>query len=176
MLLDERWRRRPVGLLSGDLSTSDTPFTGSIYFLKRALEPFTELREGDTASLLKRDISVLILADRPLPAGPERDALEAWVRKGGLLMRFAGPRTAEAATNDTDTLMPVRLLAGDRQLGGAMSWSQPAGLAAFPAASPFNGLPVTEEITVNRQVLAEPTADLAGRTLGGSGRRHAAGH
>jgi hypothetical protein len=164
VLLDERWRRRPVGLLSGDLSTADTPFTGSIYFLKRALEPFTELREGDTGTLLKRDISVLVLADRPLPAGAERDALEAWVRKGGLLIRFAGPRTAEAATNDTDTLMPVRLLAGDRQLGGAMSWSQPAGLAAFASASPFSGLPVTEEIKVTRQVLAEPTTDLAGRT------------
>jgi hypothetical protein len=164
VLLDERWRRRPVGLLSGDLSTADTPFTGSIYFLKRALEPFTELREGDTATLLKRDISVLILADRPLPAGAERDALEAWVRKGGLLIRFAGPRTAEAATNDTDTLMPVRLLAGDRQLGGAMSWSQPAGLAGFSSMSPFAGLPMTEEIKVTRQVLAEPTADLAGRT------------
>ena len=34
VLLDERWRRRPVGLLSGDLSTADTPFTGSIYFLQ----------------------------------------------------------------------------------------------------------------------------------------------
>ena len=164
VLLDERWRRRPVGLLSGDLSTADTPFTGSIYFLKRALEPFTELREGDAATLLKRDISVLVLADRPLPAGAERDTLEAWVRKGGLLIRFAGPRTAESATNDTDTLMPVRLLAGDRQLGGAMSWSQPAGLAPFPSASPFAGLPVTEEIKVNRQVLAEPSADLAGKT------------
>jgi hypothetical protein len=164
VLLDERWRRRPVGLLSGDLSTADTPFTGSIYFLKRALGPFTELREGDAATLLKRDISVLVLADRPLADGAERQALEAWVRKGGLLMRFAGPRTAEAATNDTDTLLPVRLLAGDRQLGGAMSWSQPAGLAAFPATSPFAGLPVTEDVKVTRQVLAEPSADLAGRT------------
>src|SRR6202020_1755065 len=72
--------------------------------------------------------------------GPERDALEAWVRKGGLLIRFAGPRTAEAASNDTDTLMPVHLLAGDRQLGGAMSWSQPAGLAPFPPSSPLSAL------------------------------------
>jgi len=168
VLLDERWRRRPVGLLSGDLSTADTPFTGAIYFLKRALEPFTELREGTTATLLQRDISVLVLADRPLTAGTERDSLEAWVRKGGLLIRFAGARTAEAATNDTDTLLPVRLLAGDRQLGGAMSWSQPAGVAPFPPASPFAGLPVAEtmpgEIRVNRQVLAEPSADLSGRT------------
>ena len=164
VLLDERWRRRPVGLLSGDLASADTPFTGSIYFLKRALEPFTELREGDAATLLKRDISVLVLADRPLPAGTERDALEAWVRKGGLLIRFAGPRTAESAGNDTDTLLPVRLLAGDRQLGGAMSWSQPAGLAPFASASPFAGLPVGDDVKVTRQVLAEPSADLAGRT------------
>ena len=164
VLLDERWRRRPVGLLAGDLATADTPFTGSIFFLKRALDPFTELREGDAATLLKRDISVLVLADRPLTAGTERDTLEAWVRKGGLLLRFAGPRTAESATNDTDTLLPVRLLAGDRQLGGAMSWSQPAGLAAIPPASPFAGLKVTEDIKVTRQVLAEPSADLAGRT------------
>ncbi len=164
VLLDERWRRRPVGLLSGDLATADTPFTGAIYFLKRALEPFTELREGDATALLKRDISTIVLADRPLQAGAERDALETWVRNGGLLIRFAGPRTAEAATSDTDTLIPARLLAGDRQLGGAMSWSQPAGLAAFAANSPFAGLPVSEEIKVNRQVLAEPSAELAGRT------------
>ena len=164
VLLDERWRRRPVGLLSGDLSTADTPFTGSIYFLKRALQPFTELREGDTATLLKRDISVLILADRPLPAGPERDALDAWVRKGGLLIRFAGPRTAEAAANNTDTMLPVKLLAGDRQLGGAMSWSKPVGLAPFPSGSPFAGLAVPAEVKVSRQVLAEPGADLASRT------------
>ena len=45
-----------------------------------------------------------------------------------------------------------------------MSWSQPAGLAPFPAASPFAGLPVTDEVKVNRQVLAEPSADLAPRT------------
>jgi len=164
VLLDERWRRRPVGLLSGDQSAAETPFAGPLYFLRRALGPFTELRAGDAATLLKRDISVLVLADRPLPDGAERDALADWVRKGGLLIRFAGPRTAEEAGNDTDTLLPVRLLSGDRQLGGALSWSQPAGLAAFPPASPFAGLPVPEEVRVNRQVLAEPSAELAART------------
>jgi hypothetical protein len=164
VLLDERWRRRPVGLLPGDPTTADTPFTGSVYFLRRALAPFTELRSGDATTLLARDISVLVLADRPLPEGAERDALEAWVRKGGLLIRFAGPRTAEAAANDTDTLLPVNLLAGDRQLGGSLSWSKPSGLAPFPPASPFAALPVTDEVKVNRQVLAEPSADLAGRT------------
>ncbi len=164
VLLDERWRRRPVGLLSGDQAAADTPFAGPLYFLRRALEPFTELRAGDTPTLLKRDISAIVLADRPLPDGSERDALTEWVRKGGLLIRFAGPRTAEEAGNDTDTLLPVRLLSGDRQLGGALSWSQPAGLAPFPPDSPFAGLAVPEEVKVNRQVLAEPSADLAAHT------------
>ena len=107
---------------------------------------------------------MLILADRPLPAGAERDALTSWVEQGGLLIRFAGPRTAEQPIGETDPLMPVKLLGGDRQLGGALSWAEPAGLAQFPASSPFAGLPVPDEVKVNRQVLAEPSADLAAHT------------
>jgi hypothetical protein len=60
--------------------------------------------------------------------------------------------------------MPVTLLGGDRQLGGALSWSEPAGLAPFPADSPFAGLAVPAEVKVNRQVLAEPSADLEQHT------------
>ena len=164
VLLDERWRRRPVGMLAGDLATADTPFAGPLYYLRRALAPFTEVREADLATLLQRELSVLILADRPLPAGAERDALTQWVEQGGLLIRFAGPRTAEQPLGETDPLMPVKLLGGDRQLGGALSWAEPAGVAQFPATSPFAGLTVPEEVKVNRQVLAEPSADLAGHT------------
>jgi hypothetical protein len=164
VLLDERWRRRPVGLLAGDVATADTPFAGPLYYLQRALAPFTEIREASLNTLLQRDLSVLILADKPLPAGPERDALTNWVERGGLLIRFAGPRTAEQPLGENDPLMPVKLLGGDRQLGGALSWSEPAGLAPFPASSPFDGLPVPAEVRVNRQVLAEPTADLTSHT------------
>jgi hypothetical protein len=164
LLLDERWRRRPVGLLAGEQTGANTPFAGPLYYLARALQPFTELREGDSATLLKRQVSVLILADRPLPAGPERDALTNWVEKGGLLIRFAGPSTAEATSEVDDTLLPVKLLGGDRQLGGSMSWSEPAGLAPFPATSPFAGLPVSDEVKVTRQVLAEPSAELSVHT------------
>jgi hypothetical protein len=163
-LLDERWRRRPVGVLAGDLASADTPFAGSLYYLRRALSPFTEVREADLATLLQREISVLVLADRPLPAGAERDALTRWVEQGGLLIRFAGPRTAEQPIGETDSLMPVKLLGGDRQLGGALSWAEPAGVAQFTASSPFTGLTVPDEVKVNRQVLAEPSADLTGHT------------
>src|SRR5579859_3097396 len=164
VLLDERWRRRPVGLLAGDLATADTPFAGPLYFLRRALAAYTEVREADLNSLLSRDLSVLILADRPLPAGPDRDAVEAWVAKGGLLIRFAGPRTAEQPIGESDPLLPVHLLGGDRQLGGALSWAEPAGVAQFAAGSPFAGLQVPAEVKVTRQVLAEPSADLASHT------------
>lgn len=164
LLLDERWRRRPVGLLAGDLASADAPFAGTLYYLHRALAPFGEVRTGDFGQLLDRELSVLILADRPLPKGPERAALIAWVAKGGLLIRFAGPRMAAAEADGNDGLLPVRLLGGDRQLGGALSWSEPAGLAAFPSGSPFAGLVVPEEVKISRQVLAEPGAGLSDHT------------
>ena len=44
-----------------------------------------------------------------------------------------------------------------------MSWSKPQHLAPFPAG-PFAGLAVPEEVTVSRQVLAEPSASLPGAT------------
>ena len=174
VLLDERWRHRPVGMLAGDMTSAEALLTGALYYLRRALAPYAELRLGTVEALVARDLSVLILADRPVPAGAERSAVLQWVQKGGLLIRFAGPRMAEqslveqsgAATRDAraDPLMPVRLLAGDRQLGGALSWSQPVALAPFQAQSPFAGLTVPEEVRINRQVLAEPTAQLAEHT------------
>ncbi len=164
VLLDERWRLRPVGLLAGDRTGDDAPFAGSLYYLRRALGPFTEVRGGDLEGLLARELSVLVLADRPVAPGAEQDALLAWVEKGGLLIRFAGPRSAREVGADPDPLLPVKLLAGDRQLGGALSWNEPARLSAFPTATPFDGLPIADEVRINRQVLAEPTADMAART------------
>ena len=159
-LLDERWRRRPVGLLAADAG-ADTPLIGPLFYVRRALGATAEVREGDLGGLLAREVSVLVLADRPVE-GEERAALERWVEAGGLLVRFAGPRMAEEGGGDS--LLPVRLLGGDRQLGGALSWSQPAKLARFPAESPFAGLAVPDEVEVTRQVLAEPSARLQERT------------
>ena len=160
VLLDERWRRRPVGLLAGDAVAAGIPLTGMLFYIRRALDPYVELRVGDLAGLLARDISVLVLADHVVADGPEEAMLANWVEKGGLLVRFAGPRMAE----QPDALLPVKLLAGDRQLGGAMSWSQPAGLDAFSPTSPFAGLKVPAEVRVTRQVLAQPDARLSEAT------------
>ncbi|MBW4093251.1 MAG: DUF4159 domain-containing protein [Proteobacteria bacterium] len=162
--LDERWRRRPVGLASADPAAANTPFVGALYYVDRALQPYAALHEAGLDTLLHARMAAIVLADDPLPAGPERTALATWVRRGGELIRFAGPRTAAAPHDTADPLLPVPLLAGDRALGGAMSWSQPEHLAPFPAGSPFAGLAVPADVTVRSQVLAQPSASLPART------------
>jgi hypothetical protein len=77
-----------------------------------------------------------------------------------VLVRFAGPRLAAS----DDDLVPVRLRRGGRILGGSLSWDKPQPLAAFSHEGPFNGLAVPSDVTVNRQVLAEPDATLAENT------------
>jgi hypothetical protein len=159
LLLDERFRRRPVGLLPGAEESADTPLIGDLFYLDRALAPYAEMRRGSLDRCCRGPIAVLALADRPVPEGPERDALTKWIEGGGTLIRFAGPRLAERP----DPLLPVPLRA-ERQLGGSLSWEQPQRLAPFPANSPFAGLPVPEEVTVERQVLAEPSPRLTERS------------
>jgi hypothetical protein len=156
-LLDEGSRRRPVGLLSAGTG-GETPLLGDNFYIERALGTTAELRRGDAASLLSRKISMLVSADGVI-GGSDADRIEAWVKQGGILVRFAGPGLAEQAAQGgvSAQLLPEPLLAGDRQLGGAMSWSQPAHLAPFPPG-PFAGLSVPAEVTVNRQVLADPQA------------------
>ncbi len=167
-LLDERWRRRPVGLVSTGPVEAAQPLLSEIYYLERALDPYTELRRGTAAELLRRDLAVLVLPDTGALPSNDRKLLENWVERGGLLLRFAGPRLAEASTarapGDTDSLLPVRLRGGDRRLSGALTWDQPARLAPFDAKSPFAGLTVPQDVLIRRQVLAEPTLDLGERS------------
>jgi hypothetical protein len=161
-LLDESWRRRPVGLVSGSAAERAQPLLAGLYYVERALEPYSELRRGGIEELLKRELAVLILDDVGALTAGEVASLGDWVGRGGVLLRFAGPRLAENAPNDT--LLPVRLRAGDRMLGGALSWERPAQLAPFAEESPFKRLPIPADVTVSRQVLAEPTIDLGGKT------------
>ena len=160
-LLDERWRRRTVGLAGPARSAGDQPLLSELYFIDRALRPFAEVREGPVPELLEQPLSLLVMADTGRIEPDQRARLDAWLAEGGVLLRFAGPRLAAAG----DDLVPARLRAGDRILGGALSWSEPLALAPFPPESPFAGLAISDEITVNRQVLAEPGPDLAAATM-----------
>ena len=167
VLFDERWRRRPVGLLSGEGIEADQPLLSELYYLERALEPLSEVRKGDLTTLLSRPLAVLVLADLSRIIGDDRPLVEDWIEGGGVLVRFAGPRLAKAnfEKNDDD-LVPVTLRQGGRVLGGALSWNVPARLAPFADDTPFAGLAIPPDVHVRRQVLAEPSLDLAGKTWG----------
>ena len=166
VLTDERWRRRPVGLVSGAGAAGQQPLLSDVFYLERALRPFTEIRRGSIEDLLQRPLAVMVLADPGAMTQSLRRRLEAWIENGGVAVRFAGPLLARATGGDGtgDSLLPVRLRGGDRVIGGSMSWNVPAKLAPFEASSPFHGLPIPADVTVRRQVLAQPALDLADRT------------
>jgi hypothetical protein len=161
LLLDEGARRRPVGIASDRPAGSAQPLLSDTYYVERAVEPFAELRRGPALDLIKRGLSLLVLPDGDAGGVEERGALKSWIEAGGVLVRFAGPLLAE---QQDDTLLPVTLRRGGRTIGGAMSWEKPAHLAAFPPESPFAGLTIPSDVTVGRQVLAEPSVDLAAKT------------
>ncbi len=165
LLLDERWRRRPVGLVAGG-GPAAAPLLGPLYYVDKALAPVADLHRGDLGDLLGQRLSALVLADLPEVPAAAADRLESWIRGGGVLIRFAGPLLAQAASRagPVDRFLPVRLRGGDRSLGGAMSWTAPMALGAFAAAGPFAGLDVPADVKVSSQVLAEPSLDLAART------------
>src|SRR5438105_2061244 len=160
LLTDERWRRRPVGIVAAP-NAKGQPLLGENYYLERALGPFTELRRGSATDLLRRELAVLVFADTGPDSPAEETAGGKWIEAGGLLLRFAGPHLAEQG----DQLLPVRLRhGGGRTIGGALSWEQPAKLAPFTPESQFAGLAIPGDVTVSRQVLAEPDLDLAAKT------------
>jgi uncharacterized protein DUF4159/aerotolerance regulator-like protein len=166
-LLDKRWRRRTVGIVSGSTIDTAQPLLASNYYLTRALSPFADVRPGERGSpseaiarFTEQRLPMIILADVGTIAPEERGKLAKWVDDGGVLVRFAGPRLAAA----DDELVPVKLRRGGRILGGSLSWEKPQPLAGFSRESPFAGMPVPNDVTVTRQVLAEPDTGLAERT------------
>jgi hypothetical protein len=46
-----------------------------------------------------------------------------------------------------------------------MSWGEPKALSPFPESSPFFGLEIPEDVTVESQVMAQPDPDLSERTI-----------
>ncbi len=166
-LLDNRWQRRTVGLISGGADDGTQPLLTDLYYLRRAINPFAELRETRTGNntsqvedLLSRPLSMLITADVGRLVGDDADRVTKWVEAGGTLVRFAGPRLAAG----TDDLMPVALRDGGRALGGALTWATPQSIAPFDDASPFTGLAIPDDVEINRQVLAAPAGDLSKKT------------
>ena len=166
-LLDKRWRRRTVGVVSGSAADRSQPLIGASYYLARALNPFADIRLAEGVApaeavkrFLDQHLPMLILADVG-NVTEAREQLNKWIDNGGVLVRFAGPHLAGATDDD---LVPVKLRRGGRILGGSLSWEKPQQLAAFAREGPFAGMPVPNDVTVSRQVLAEPDSLLTDRT------------
>ncbi len=158
-LLDARAQWHRVGILSGASREQAQPLLAPLYYIERALKPFAEIARDEDANasvainaLIKRNISVLTLADIGTLPKDVFVKVGTWVRKGGVLVRFAGPRLE----NGGDDLIPAPLRVGGRSLGGALSWSTPQPLAPFTDDSLFAGLLAQPDVLVNRQVLADP--------------------
>ncbi|WP_363348219.1 DUF4159 domain-containing protein [Methylocystis echinoides] len=165
-LLDARSKVRRVALVGGAGLDQAQPLLSPLYYLDKALAPVAQLRQtrpgavDPIQTLLADRPNVVALADVGLAPGDTFDALSRFVEEGGALLRFAGPRLANAA----DDLLPVHLRRNGRVLGGAMSWETPKALAEFEPASPFYGLPASKDVSVLRQVLAEPEPGLVQKT------------
>jgi hypothetical protein len=166
-LLDKRWRRRTVGVITGSTADIAQPLLASTFYLSRALTPFADVRLAERGApgeavdqFVEQRLPMIILADVGNVAGDAHERLSRWIDDGGVLVRFAGPRLAAS----DDELVPVKLRRGGRILGGSLSWDQPQQLTAFSRESPFNGMTVPGDVTVNRQVLAEPDSGLSDHT------------
>jgi hypothetical protein len=166
-LLDKRWRRRAVGIVSGATADTAQPLLASTFYLTRALAPFADVRLADRGApaqaigqFLDQKLPMIVLADIGALSPELRERLNAWIAQGGVLVRFAGPRLAAG----DDDMVPVKLRRGGRSLGGSLTWEKPQHLAGFAADGPFAGLAVPPDVTITRQVLAEPDPSLASRS------------
>ena len=161
-LLDARSQWHRVGIVSGESREAAQPLLSPLYYVQRALSPYAEIitpAEGNVSTSVheligQQKVSTIVLADIGKLVPGTQEELGAWLKAGGVLVRFAGPRLEQGG----DELLPVPLRRGGRSLGGSLSWSTPQPLAPFDEKSPFRGLAVPDDVKVNRQVLADPTA------------------
>lgn len=164
VLADDRVKRRKVGLVGeADRQVEGQELLSPLHYLRRALAPTTDLVEGGLGDVLDTAPDVIVLADQVGLAGESE--LAAWVDKGGLLIRFAGPRMAAFEDLAAEPLIPVALRQGGRDIGGALSWGDPRAIAPFAPDGPFAGLVPPDEVLVRAQLMAQPAPELADRTL-----------
>ena len=166
-LPDDSLRRREVALIAGREDREGLQLLSPLHYLEKALEPTADLISGSLAEVIPANPDVIALADVATLGPAEEAALLDWLDTGGLLLRFAGPRLAasDVSRDAEDPLLPVRLRAGGRTVGGAMSWGEPKTLAPFPEESPFFGLEPPEDVSVTAQVMAQPDPALAERVI-----------
>ena len=96
-----------------------------------------------------------------VPPGPTRDKLGEFVDPAASWCASQAPWLAAG----DDDLIPTALGGAAGRWAQALSWGDAEAMAApFEDPSPFVGLAAPDEVTVTRQVLAEPEPGLAAKT------------
>jgi hypothetical protein len=160
-LLDDRWKRRFVGLVTSRPLDKKPSLLSDTFYLEQALLPFSDILRQPIDQLLKAKRAVIVIPDSETTTKTEHADLDLWIRHGGIVLRFAGPALA---ASENDDFTPVPLRRGARILGGALHWSVPAQLAVFSDKSPFYGLSIPKDVKISRQVLAQPFLGLSNKT------------
>src|SRR5205814_2539479 len=87
-LLDKRWRRRAIGVVTGSSVDTAHPLLASTYYLTRALGPFADVRVAERGSpaqvvsqFIEQRLPMLVLADVGNVA-EARDQLTRWLEDG----------------------------------------------------------------------------------------------
>ena len=166
ILLDDHAHIKRIGLYGSLKDDQSQPLLSSLHYIDKALLKFASVshaRPGDNdpiKTLLNEKPSILILSDVIISNEEDKKNIETFVENGGVLVRFAGPLTAK----NIDDLVPVRLRHSGRVLGGALSWQTPKAIKDFDRSSPFFQLSIPQDVTINKQILAEPDVGLNFKT------------
>ena len=80
VLLDGRWQRRSVGLVSSRPRDSGHALLSEVFFIKRAVSPFSEIFHQPIAKLTAAECSVIVLPDGEKLETGDQANLDAWIR------------------------------------------------------------------------------------------------
>lgn len=161
LLLDENWQERSVGLIS---SPQQNGLLDGANYARQALVPFTDFHEGSLDKLLAANLSVMVMTDDVVLTDSDHEKLAAWVKNGGTLLRFAGPRLA---VRPDDSLLPVTIREGEKHLRGGLDDNSAAQKLDFTAKSPFKDMKAPADLNIRTIVLPQPGPDLEERTWAG---------
>ena len=157
--------RRAVGLVSGSNTSGEEPLLSDLYYLERALSPYADLHQGtisetcchanfgSDARRYRQDRRRRSRQRRQI-RGERRPADPLCRRTHGKRLRRSG--AGEAAQRRALSRRRARL--GRRR----SIWRR------FPMPVPLAGLHIPGDVTVSRQILAEPSVELSSHLGRGS--------
>jgi Domain of unknown function (DUF4159)/Aerotolerance regulator N-terminal len=158
-LLDAFDRRVRTGLVAA--RQDDQPLLSDAHYLEEALRPYADITRGDIERLATSGLDVILLPDAAALPAREEKALETFIDKGGILVRFAGPRLVSAGQSIT---LPAAIDPTPRAVRGALAWENAGAIGAFERTGPFAGLTIPAEARINQIAVFAPEGSATAST------------